>query len=101
MSNRHATGRRTRRSTDLSDIEWAVIQRMIPSAKAGARPHTASWREIIDALRYKAARGIGWRSLPDDFPDWQTVRIYYKRWQDCAAWAAIEARLQSFDRKRE
>jgi len=29
--------------------------------------------EILNAIRYMARSGGGWRMLPKDFPPWQTV----------------------------
>ena len=34
---------------------------------------------MLDALRYLARTGGGWRMLPNDFPPWQTVYWWFRR----------------------
>lgn len=54
--------------TDLTDEEWLFIRPFLPSiAKRGRKP-TTDLREVLDALRYLARTGGGWRMLPNDFP---------------------------------
>jgi putative transposase len=36
-------------------------------------------REILNAIRYLARAGCGWRMLPHDFPSWQTVHWWFRR----------------------
>jgi transposase len=36
-------------------------------------------REILNAIRYMARAGVGWRMLPHDFPPWQTVYWWFRR----------------------
>ena len=38
--------------TDLSDDQWALIDRMIPQAAPGGRPRKATKRELVDAILY-------------------------------------------------
>ena len=34
---------------------------------------------MLDALRYLARTGGGWRMLPNDFPPWQTLYWWFRR----------------------
>jgi transposase len=36
-------------------------------------------REILNAIRQLARAGCGWRMLPHDFPSWQTVHWWFRR----------------------
>ena len=36
-------------------------------------------REVLNAIRYIARAGCGWRMLPKDFPPWQTVYWWFRR----------------------
>jgi transposase len=36
-------------------------------------------REIVNAIRYMARSGGGWRMLPNNFPPWQTVYWWFRR----------------------
>jgi len=36
-------------------------------------------REVLNAIRYMTRTGGGWRMLPKDFPPWQTVYWWFRR----------------------
>lgn len=36
-------------------------------------------REVVNAIRYMTRTGCGWRTLPKDFPPWQTVYGWFRR----------------------
>ena len=38
--------------------------------------------------------GISWRSLPHEYPPWQTVYDYFRRWRDDGTWERIAATLR-------
>ncbi len=73
--------RRRAYPTDLTDRQWAVIAPMIPDAAPGGRPRKASEREIVEAILYFLRAGCSWRLLPHEFPPWQTVYSYLRRWE--------------------
>lgn len=56
--------------TDLTDEEWACIQPFLPGARRSGRPVGTDLREVLNAIRYLARSGGGWRLLPKDFPPW-------------------------------
>lgn len=62
------------------------------ASKAGGRP-PADMREVINAVFYVVKTGCSWRSLPHDFPCWQTVYGYFSRWSKEGAWEAINCFL--------
>lgn len=71
--------RRDRYPTDLTDAEWERIRPLLPRpAKRGRRPGM-DLRCVLDAIRYMARAGAGWRMLPHDFPPWQTVYWWFRR----------------------
>ncbi|MFE3526549.1 transposase [Streptomyces sp. NPDC059161] len=37
---------------------------------------------MLDAIRYVTDNGIKWRALPLDFPAWDRVYAYFRRWRD-------------------
>jgi transposase len=65
--------------SDLTDKQWALIEPMVP-VKPGGRPAKHSRRRIVDAILYLNRTGCSWRQLPHDFPPWDTVYWYFKRW---------------------
>jgi transposase len=67
--------------SDLSDREWAQVERFIPAPKEGGRPAKYQRREIVDALLYINRTGCQWRALPHDFPPWDSVYWYFRTWK--------------------
>jgi transposase len=65
--------------SDLTDDEWAVIAPLMPAASRIGRPRGVDLREVINAIRYLARSGCEWRMLPRDFPPWQTVYWWFRR----------------------
>lgn len=45
--------------------------------------------EIICAMLYVLQGGCAWRNLPHDFPAWQTVYYYFRRFQKDGTWEAV------------
>ncbi len=86
--------------TDLTDAQWAAIAPMIPDARPGGRPRKAGRREIVDAILYFLRAGCAWRLLPHDFPPWQTVYYYLRRWEREGVWVRIHHALLVEDRER-
>ena len=84
--------------TDLTDAEWAILVPLIPPAKPGGRPPTDR-REVLNALRYALRTGGAWRHLPHDFPPWQTVYDYHRRWRRDGTWERMHDALR--DQVRE
>jgi len=56
-----------------------LIEPMVP-VKPGGRPAKHPRRRIVEALLYLNRTGCSWRQLPHDFPPWDTVYGYFKRW---------------------
>lgn len=86
--------------TDLTDSQWAVLEAMIPDAMPGGRPRKADKRRIVEAILYQLRGGSAWRLLPHDFPPWQTVYYYLRRWQAEGVWATVHHTLLMADRER-
>jgi transposase len=66
--------------SDLTEQEWAILEPLIPPAKAGGHPRTTNMREVLNALFYVDRSGCQWRALPHDFPPWSTVWSYFRAW---------------------
>ncbi len=65
--------------SDLTDGQWRRLWPWLPAPKTPGRPHTVSLREVVNAIRHVLRTGCTWRSLPLDFPCWQTVYGYFSR----------------------
>jgi transposase len=65
--------------TDLTDEEWERIRTFVPKPAAKGRKPSFDMPEVLNAICYVARAGCGWRMLPKDFPPWQTVYPWFRR----------------------
>ena len=86
-------------TSDLTDAEWAQIEPLLPDDKAVGRPREVDLQEILNAIYYRADNGVKWRNLPSDFPAWQTVYGYFRRWVQSGIWERINQALVSLVRR--
>src|SRR6516162_8448069 len=86
----------TRKSypTDLKDLQWHNIEHLIPGPKPGGRPRRHCNRDLLDAVFYLLSTGCSWRSLPHDFPPWESVYAYFRLWQSDGTWQRIHEALR-------
>ncbi|MCA1850203.1 MAG: IS5 family transposase [Acidobacteria bacterium] len=87
--------------SDLADREWHLIKGLIPRAKPGGRRRSTDMRLILNAIFYLDRTGCAWRYLPREYPPWQTVYGYFRRWRLAGVWSRINARLRSLVRQAE
>src|SRR5215510_4957061 len=71
--------------TDLTDEQWELLESILPPPELRGRKRTVELREVFNALTYVSRTGCQWRMLPHDFPLWQTVYYYFRKWRD-AEW---------------
>jgi len=57
------------------------MEPLLPSPSVGGRPEKHPRREIVNAILYVVRTGCAWRMLPNEYPPWQTVFWYFKRWR--------------------
>lgn len=76
--------------TDLTDDQWAVIEPLIPPAKAGGRPREVDIRLVLNTIFYLAKAGCQWAMLPNDLAKRSTAHDYLTRWKADGTWQAIQ-----------
>ena len=86
--------------SDLTDEEWARIEPFLPRASTAGRPIEVDLREVLNAIRYMARSGGGWRMLPNDFPPWQTVYWWFRRFVRRFLFQTIHDVALMLDRER-
>ena len=75
--------------SSLTDQQWHSIHELIPQSLNFSRPCRHSRRMIVDTIFYVVAAGCPWRLLPHDFPPWQTVYGYFRRWRQQQIWPIL------------
>jgi putative transposase len=81
-------------STDLSDTEWECLKPHVPPPNKRGRPKTHPSREILNAIFYILKSGCAWRLLPRDFPPWETVYWWFRRWRIDGTFERLNAALR-------
>lgn len=84
---------------DLTDAQTGVLEPLIPKPARRGRKRTP-WRAVLNAIFYVLRTGGAWRLLPNDYPPWQTVYGWYRRWQQCGLWQKIHDSLRAQLRQR-
>ena len=85
--------------SDLTDAQRTCLRRHSPLAAALRQRHH-SLRRVFDAIFYLLHTGCPWRFLPADFPPWQAVYYYFRRFRLDGQWAGILAALRRAERVR-
>ena len=89
--------------SDMTDAEWAVVRPLLPvpgwMRGRGGQPEVYCHRAILDAIRYLVDNGIKWRAMPVDFPPWDRVYAFFRRWRDHALVREFHDRLHRQVRK--
>ena len=83
---------------NLTWEQWELIADLFPKAKSGGRPRNVSIYSVVNAILYVLCQGCTWRALPRDFPAWQTVYGYFRKWQKDDTWLMIHDKLYQWVR---
>jgi transposase len=68
-------------SVRLTGNQWDSIAPFVTAPPGSRRtPHRVDLREVVNAILYLVRTGCAWRQ-PHDFPAWQTVYGYFRRWR--------------------
>ncbi|MCX4984743.1 IS5 family transposase [Streptomyces sp. NBC_00572] len=89
----------------MSDAEWAAVRPLLPVPAwlegRGGQPEGYCHRQILDAVRYLLDNGIKWRAIPADFPAWDRVYAFFRRWRRQGLINEFHDRLRSRVRELE
>ncbi len=80
--------------SDLTEAQWQLIRRRIPTGKPGGRRRSVDTSEVVNAIQYVIRTGCSWRQLPHDFPPWQTVYYYFRRFKQDGTWKKVHDDLR-------
>lgn len=79
--------------SDLSDGQWERLADFFPEAEVG-RPREVDIRAVVDAICYVNRTGVQWRYLPHDFPRWDVVYSYFRKWSKDGTWDTMQRHLR-------
>ena len=87
--------------TDLTNEQWKLLKPMLPPPASRGRKREVDLREVIYAIFYLVHTGCQWRNLPHEFPAWQTVYGYFRRFKKSGLLEQINQRLRERLRQAE
>jgi transposase len=96
-----AERRGLRYPSDLTDVEWALVEPMIPPAKRGGRKRTVNVREVLNGIFYVLSTGCQWNAVPTDLPPKSTIYDYLDLWDWDGTLERIHHALYVATRERE
>jgi putative transposase len=84
-------------SSDLSARSWQVIEKLIVVQRQ------SKWdlHQVVNAILYLTKNGCVWRDIPGEFPPWETVYWYYRKWVKDGTWKNINACLTADCREKQ
>lgn len=83
------------RRHDLTDVQWAALEPLLPKPLRPGRPSLFSRRQLIDGIRWRTRAGAPWRDVPDCYGSWSALASLFRRWQRAGVWARILTALQA------
>lgn len=79
--------------SDLTDAQWELLADLFPEAQTG-RPREVSIPDVVDAIFYVNRTGVQWRYLPHDYPRWDVVYSYFRKWGKDGTWDKVQRVLR-------
>ena len=67
--------------SDVTDAEWVKLKALFPEHSAKGRPWLWDPREYLNAILYVLRNRCPWRSLPPEYPPWQSVYSRFRLWK--------------------
>ncbi len=91
--------------TDVTDAEWQRVRPLLPVPGwlegRGGRPESYCHRVMLDAVFYVVDNGIKWRAMSVDFPAWDRVYAFFRRWRNNGLIDELHDRLRGKVREAE
>lgn len=77
----------------LSDVQWSLIEEMLPRPTGRKGRPFADARLMVEGIVYRYRTGIAWRDLPEVFGPWQTVWTWHRRMATDGTWDRVLGKL--------
>ena len=74
--------KRAQYASDISREKFAEIEPLLRSVRRSTKPTTVDLYEVFCAVLYLLRTGCQWRFLPSEFPKWQSVYAYWRKWSE-------------------
>ena len=74
---------------ELTDAQWARIERLVPGKEGDKGRHGEDNRLFVDAVLWIARTGAPWRDLPEELGNWNSVFQRFRRWAKKGRWESL------------
>jgi transposase len=64
--------------SNLTREQFALLSDLIPEPKPAGCPRSVDLWSVLNAIFYILCESFQWRTLPGDFPPWQTVYTNFR-----------------------
>jgi putative transposase len=81
--------------SDLTDVQWQLIEPLVPPPHKVGAPRVIDRREIVNGILYVNRTGCSWRSMPHDLPKWGTCYGLFRAWQLNGLWLKMHDDLRA------
>ena len=81
-------------ASDLSDVEWTLLEPLLPRSHPAGRRQTYELRRVVDAIVYLLRTGTQWRLLTREYPPRSAVFYHYALWRRDGTWERVNTSLR-------
>ena len=81
----------------ITDSRWEIIKEIVTDQ----RKRKYNLRDVFDALFYILLTGTQWRNIPDNYPPWETVYYYFRKWKKDGTFECVNTNLNKLESKRQ
>lgn len=83
---------------DLTDLEWSVIEPLLPMDRRGPKPKNN--RKVLNGIFWVLRTGAPWRDLPERYGPYKTAYNRFNRWRKAGIWDRLmDAVVKAHDGK--
>lgn len=87
--------------SDLTDNQWNHIKELFETRNQRGRPTEINLRLVVNGILFILISGCGWRYLPKEYPNWQSVYYHFRKWKKSGQWKVIYGILSAQYRAKE
>jgi len=85
--------------TDVTDKQWEIIKPRLDEMTGNyGHSRTLDYRQAINAINYVCKTGCQWDMLPNDFPNRNSVKSFFRRLRTKGIWEVICADIVAIAR---
>ncbi|WP_431047901.1 transposase [Streptomyces sp. P1-3] len=73
----------------MTDVQWAVLEPLLPKEKKPGRPPMWARRRLIDGIRFRVRTGMPWRDMPAEYGPLPLAALTACQSRHSCCWAPI------------